>query len=80
MGVQSCVNRVKRAGLRTQHCGTPVFRVRVEEIYSPTLTFCGLFVRKSRIHEQSLVVKPRFLSLFTSLRHYCIKRRTKVHK
>lgn len=32
MGVQSCVNKVKRAGLRTQPCSAPVFMMRVDEV------------------------------------------------
>lgn len=44
MGAQLWVERVKRAGLSTQPCRTPVFRITVEDDRFPILTFCGLKV------------------------------------
>ena len=58
-GYAVMVKRVYRAGLSTHPWGKPVFKVIVEDVRSPTLTFCGLFETKSRIHEQSEVGRPR---------------------
>lgn len=60
--VPSCVHRVKRAGLRTQPWGTPVFRMRVDNVQLPALTFCVLLKEGSMI----IGVKPRLLSLSLS--------------
>lgn len=67
MGEQLCKWGIKKAGLRTQRCGPPVFSVRVDVVWVPMWTFCHLLVRKSKIHEQSVVVNLRFLSLFNGL-------------
>lgn len=47
------MKRVKRGGLSTQPCGTPVIGIMVDDVRFPILTFWGLFVRKSLIHEHS---------------------------
>ncbi len=39
---------------------------RVEEVWLPIRTVLGLFVRKSKIHLQSVVLKPRVLNLAIS--------------
>lgn len=57
MGMQSCVNRVKRARL-----STPVFWTMVDVRFT-FVTFCGLLVRKSIIHEHSEVERLRLVSL-----------------
>lgn len=46
---QSCVYRVKSLGLRQQPCGAPVLTVSSADTRLPTLTTCGLPVKKSRI-------------------------------
>ncbi len=46
-GMQSRVKREKRIGLSTQPCGTPVFKVRMEESWLLILIDCGLLLRKS---------------------------------
>ncbi len=56
--VQSCVKRVKSAGLSTHPCGAPVFRMRADDVLSPILTTCGLLVRKSLIHKHNEVDRP----------------------
>ncbi len=48
-GMQSWVEREKRIGLSTEPCGTPVFKVRMEEVWLLILIDCGLLVRKSRV-------------------------------
>jgi len=39
-------------GLTTQPCAAPVLRMIVQEVLLPTLTDCGLWVRKSRMQLQ----------------------------
>jgi len=51
-------------GLSTQPCGVPEFMITVSDVRFPILTFCGLLVRKSIIHEQSELDSPRFMSLW----------------
>lgn len=63
MGVQSCVKTVKSTGLSTQPCWVPMFRMRVEEMLIPILTFCGRCKRKSMIPEHSCEPKPMAPSL-----------------
>src|SRR4029434_715838 len=65
--VQSWVKREWRRGLSTQPCGTPVFRMRVEEVWFSTLTDWGLLDRKSSIQLQREVLIPRSLSFVISL-------------
>ena len=50
------MKREYRAGLSTQPCGTPVFRVRVEEERLSNITDWGLLVRKSRVECREDVV------------------------
>jgi len=50
-------------GLRIQPCGALVLSIIVEEILSPILTECGLWVRKSRIQSQREEPSPRPQSL-----------------
>lgn len=64
IGVQSWVNK---AGMSTHRCGTPGFRMGVEEMRSHILTFWDLFVRKSIIHVHSAASIPKLLNLHTSL-------------
>ena len=47
------MKREESRGHNTQPCGTPVFRVIVEEERLPNLTAWGLLVRKSIIQLQS---------------------------
>lgn len=54
MLVQSCAKMVKTAGLR----------MCVDDVWSPSLSNCGL--RKSLTHEHSGVGKPRSWSLHNS--------------
>ena len=58
---------MKQAGVAIQHCGAPVFGMGVDDVWLPTMSFCVLLVRKSRVHTQSVVVNPRLLSLSNSL-------------
>lgn len=67
MEVQSGVKRRKGIGLNTQPCGVSVFRTRLEEVFFPILTHCGLLVRKSMSHKQRDVPRPRLHSLLISL-------------
>ena len=48
-------------------CGVPVFRMRVDDVRPPILTFCGLLLSKSSIHVHSELSRPRLLSLWVSL-------------
>ncbi len=66
-GMQLCLKRENRIGLSTQPCGTPVFRVRTEEVWLLILTDCGLLVRKSRVQLQREGMMPRSMSLEISL-------------
>lgn len=50
--------------LRTHPCGVPVFRMTVEEVWSPTLTSRGLLLRKSVIQVHSELPSPRLLSFW----------------
>ena len=50
------MNKEYRRGLRTQPCGTPVFREIVEEERLCNLTDWGLLVRKSRVECREDVV------------------------
>lgn len=45
MGVQLCVYRVKRSGLRTQPLGEPVLSVMVEEQWGPVKTKAAASMR-----------------------------------
>src|SRR4029434_9495939 len=47
--------------------GPPVLRVSEEEVCLPILTTWGLLVRKSRIQLHRGVLRPRLLSVWTSL-------------
>ena len=49
--------------MRTHHCGVPVFRMTVDDVWPPILRFCGLVLRKPSIHVHSELSKPRLLSL-----------------
>ena len=44
-----------------------MLRVRVDEVWGPILTLCGLFQRKSSIHVHRELLRPRLLSFVTSL-------------
>ena len=61
------MKREWRRGLSTQPCGTPVFRMRVEEVWFSDLSDWGLLVRKSSIQLQREVLITRSLSLVISL-------------
>ena len=50
VAAQSCVNKEDRRGLGTQPWWVPVLVMTVDEVRSPTLTTCGLPVRKSYVH------------------------------
>ena len=52
-------------GDSTHPCGTPVFMMVVAEELFPTLTVCGLLVRKSSSQLHSEVLMPILLSLST---------------
>ena len=62
---QSCVISVNSRGDNTHPWGTPVFTMMVSEEFLPTLTVCGLSVRKSSSQLQNGVLMPISLSLFT---------------
>src|SRR4029434_6274585 len=67
VAIQSCVYREYRRGLSTQPWGAPVLGVSEMEVWLPILTTWGLLVRKSRIQLHRGVLRPRLLSLGTSL-------------
>ena len=48
-------------------CGTPVFKVRVKEVWLSNLTVCILLVRKSIIQLHREVLMPKSLTLVISL-------------
>lgn len=64
---QSYVTWEWKRGLRTHPCDEPVFRVRVEEVWSPVLTLWGLFLRKSGILVHRELPRPMLLNFQTSL-------------
>lgn len=57
----------EKGWLRTHPSGAPVFGVRETDVRLPTLTFCGLLARKSKILEQIVVHNSRWLSICISL-------------
>lgn len=65
-GRQSWVKSTYSGGLDTRPCGTPLFRVRVEDVCFPNLTFWGQLVMKSRVQLQTAVHRPLLWSLDTS--------------
>ena len=52
---------MKRRGLRTQPCGVPVFRMRVDDVQPPIMMFCGLLLRKSSIQVRSELQVAQFV-------------------
>lgn len=44
-----------------------MLRVRVDEVWGPILTLCGMFRRKSSTHVHKELPSPRLLSFVTSL-------------
>ncbi len=61
-GLQLWVYSVNRRGLSTQPWGALVLNIRVEEERLPIGTDRGLFVRKSSIQLQRVVLMPRVFS------------------
>ena len=64
MYLKSDVYRVKRKGAKTVTCGAPVLHSSVPETHLPILTYCGLAVRSSIIHDvrEGATAIPRSLS------------------
>lgn len=54
-------------GLLIHPCGVPVFITMLFEVRFPILTDCGLPVRKSDSHSQSVELSPKLNSFFSEL-------------
>ena len=63
MGIQSSVYMLYKRRLSTQPCGEPVLSVKVDEIWSLTITVCGRSERKFLIHAKVTGEKSRVTSL-----------------
>ena len=62
-GLESWGRSMNSRGLSAQPCGAPVLNTRVEQVKLSIQTVCGLFVRKSGIQLQSVVLRPREFNL-----------------
>ncbi len=71
--LQSWLYSVNRRGLSTQLWGAPVFDTTVEEVWPSIQTVWGLFVRKSTVQLQSVVLKPKMLNLPISYGRDCVE-------
>lgn len=58
-GRQSFMKSAYSRWVSTHPCCSPVFRVRVEDVYSPDLIFWGLLVRKFRVQLQMAGLRQR---------------------